>query len=119
MLKERFHALNVADHDRYGKGSVMVWAGISVNGKTDLYVIENGTSMALLYCIEILDQFVRPYTGSAGRDFILVDDSAHPHHANITDIYLERETVMCIDWPAGSPDLNPIEYAWDMLQLAV
>ena len=33
MPKERFDDLNVAEHDRYGKGSVMVWAGISVNGK--------------------------------------------------------------------------------------
>ena len=37
MSKERFHYLNVAEHDRYGKGIAMVWAGISVNGKTDLY----------------------------------------------------------------------------------
>ena len=29
--KERFDELNVAERDRYGKGSVMVWAGISVN----------------------------------------------------------------------------------------
>ena len=42
MPKERFHGLNVADHNRYGKGSVMVWTGISVSGKTDLCVIENG-----------------------------------------------------------------------------
>ena len=34
MPKERFDDLNVAEHDRYGKD--MVWAGISVNGKTDL-----------------------------------------------------------------------------------
>ena len=33
MSKKRFHYLNVAEHDRYDKGSVMVWAGISVNGK--------------------------------------------------------------------------------------
>ena len=50
MLKERFDDLNVAEHDRYGKGSVMVWAGISVNGKTDLYAFENGTLTALRYC---------------------------------------------------------------------
>ena len=43
MPKQRFDELNVTEHDRYGKGLVMVWAGISVNRKTDLYVIENGT----------------------------------------------------------------------------
>ena len=33
MPKERFDELNVAEHERYGKGSVMVWKGIKVNGK--------------------------------------------------------------------------------------
>ena len=40
MPKERFDELNVAEHDRYGKGLVMVWAGIGANGKTDLYVMK-------------------------------------------------------------------------------
>ena len=52
--KERFDDLNVAEHDRYDKGSVMVWAGISVNGKTDLYVVENGTLTVVRCCNEIL-----------------------------------------------------------------
>ena len=45
----------------------MVWASISVNGKTDLYSIVNGTLTALRFCNEILDQFVRPYAGSIGQ----------------------------------------------------
>ena len=56
MSKEQFHYLNVAEHDRYGKGSVLVWAGISAKGNTDLYVVENGTLAAVRYCEEILDQ---------------------------------------------------------------
>ena len=47
MYKERFDELNVAEHDRYGKDSVMVWTGIRVNGKNDLYFIEKGTLTAL------------------------------------------------------------------------
>ena len=67
MPKERFDELNVAEHDHYGKSSVMVWQGINVNGKTDLYAIENGTLTALRYCNEILNQFVRPYAGFLGQ----------------------------------------------------
>ena len=64
---DRFDELNAAEHDRYGKSSVMVWQGINVNGKTDLYAIENGTLTTLRYCNEIRNQFVRPYAGSLGH----------------------------------------------------
>ena len=33
MSKERFDKLDAIEHDRHGKGSVMVWKGIIVNGK--------------------------------------------------------------------------------------
>lgn len=116
---ERFAPVCVAEHDRYGKGSVMVWAGISMHGKTVLHVIENGTLTAVRYCNEILDVYVRPYAGAIGPDFILMDDNARPHRANITNQFLENATIERMDWPARSPDMNPIEHAWDMLQKAV
>ena len=100
MPKERFDEVNVVEHDHYGKGSVMVWPGISVQGKTDLYVIENGTLTALRYCKGTLDQFVGPYAGAICPEFILMDKNAHPHRAHATDDYLERETILCMDWPA-------------------
>ena len=89
MPKERFDELNVAEHGHYGKGTVMVWKGINVNRKTDLYAIENGILTALRYCNATLDQFVKSYAGSIGQEFILMDDNARPH---VTNAYLEHET---------------------------
>ena len=98
----------------------MVWAGINAQGKTDLHVIDNGTLTALRYVNEILDVYVRPYAGAVqGENFILMDDNARAHRACITDQYLEQATVVGMERPARSPDLNPIEHAWDMLQTAV
>ena len=106
----------MAEHDWFGGGSVTVWAGISAQGKTDLHVIDNGTLTALRYVNEILDVYVCPYAGAVGENFILMDDNALAHRARITDQYLERATM---ESPARSPDLNPTENAWDMLQTAV
>ena len=119
MPNERFAPVCVAEHDRFGGGSVMVWAGISALGKTDLHVIDNGTLTALRYLNEILDVYVRPYAGAVGENFILMDDNACAHRTRITDQYLDQATIVRMEWPARSPDLNPIEHAWDMLQTAV
>ena len=109
----------IAEHDCYGRGSVMVWAGISAQGKTDLHVIDKGTLTAERYVNEILDVHVRPYAGAIGPDFILMDDNARAHRVRITNQYLEQAAIVRLDWPARSPDLNPIEHAWDMLQKAI
>ena len=119
MRNERFAEVCIAEHDRYCGGSVMVWAGISAQGKTDLHVIDNGTLTAERYVNEILDVHVRPYAGAIGPDFILMDDNARVHRARITKRYLEQAAIARLDWPARSPDLNPIEHAWDMLQKAI
>ena len=66
----------------------MIWAGISINGKTDLYVIENGTLTALRYCNEILDHIVRPSAGTIGPEFILMDNNARPYRVHVTNVYL-------------------------------
>ena len=51
---------------------VQSWFGQALASveKTDLNVVENGTLTAVRNCNEILDQFVRPYAGAIGLDFI-------------------------------------------------
>ena len=76
MPNEHFAPVCVAEHNRFCGGSVMVWVGISAQGKMDLHVIDNGTLMALRYVNEILDVYVRPYARAVGDNFILMDDNA-------------------------------------------
>ena len=62
---------------------------------------------------------MRPFAGAIGPDFVLMDDNARPHRARIVRDYLEDETIERMDWPAVSPDLNPIEHIWDQLQTRI
>ena len=45
-----------------------------------------------------------------------MDDNARPHRAHVVNDYLEDNGIERLDWPPCSPDLNPIEHAWDALQ---
>ncbi|GFX15026.1 transposable element Tcb2 transposase [Trichonephila clavipes] len=105
----RYHQENTIERHHYGGAGWLVWGGIILGSRTDLHV-QSVTITGHINRDVILEQHVRLFRGAMGAEFLFMDDNARPHRANIVDECLQSEDITRMDWPAYSPDLNPIEH---------
>ncbi|GFU88260.1 transposable element Tcb1 transposase [Trichonephila clavipes] len=70
---------NIQEKDRYLACSIMVWAGIMINGRTRLHVVANGTMTGQRCIDEVLLPHVCLFRGAVGNKFVFMDGNATCH----------------------------------------
>nr|KAG5693248.1 hypothetical protein BaRGS_000830 [Batillaria attramentaria] len=123
---DRYADKCVVENNAWGGPSLMLWGAIGHNKVLGPVIFQglgpgrgNGITaqryMDQVLHPHVLPPHVLPFLQAHGN-WVFQHDNARPHTARATQDLLQRSGIQVMPWPALSPDMNPIEQFWDLLQ---
>ncbi|GFV01480.1 transposable element Tcb2 transposase [Trichonephila clavipes] len=109
---------NIQEKDQYPTCSIMVWAGIMINGRTALHVVANGTMKGQRYIDEGLLPHSRLFRGAVGDKFVFMDDNATCHRTlAVQGLSRQRGQVAGRNYPPTNKNtlIRALTEEWDKL----
>lgn len=97
---------------------VSVWGCFSYKGFGKLVIISGileSNQMVEIYQKGLLPSAQKFY-GKRDKDWQLLEDGDPKHRSKLSKTWKAQNGVNVLDWPANSPDCNPIENVWALMK---